>query len=415
MLDLKFIKDNPSLVKENLINRNLDPKILDEILRLDLLRVSLIQKVDQARSVLKQNSGNKKPDQATILDLRKKSQEEKKMASELKNVETDLFKQLAKIPNISSKDTPVGKDETENKLLTEFGQIKLSSGIHHDEIMEKFNLVDIKRASKISGSRFYFLKNEAVEIEIAIIKYVIEEAKKNHYEIIIPPVLIHQELGKLAGHPEVETEEAYHTKEDDLYLIGSSEHSIMAMHSDEVIPKNKLPLRYLGFSTCFRREAGSYGKDVKGILRTHQFDKLELVSIVSPDKSEEEFESLLNFEINLIKKLNLPFRTIELCTGDISHAASRQVDIETWIPSQKKYRETHSCSNCTDYQTRGLKIFTQDKDNKRILTHGLNATAFAIGRILIAIIENNYDQRNDTINIPGVLHQYLSFSQIKKS
>jgi len=154
---------------------------------------------------------------------------------------------------------------------------------------------------------------------------------------------------------------------------------------------------------------------VKRILRNHQFEQLELVSIVSPDKSEEEFESLLNFEINLIKKLNLPFRTIELCTGDISHAASRQVDIETWIPSQKKYRETHSCSNCTDYQTRGLKIFTQDKDNKRILTHGLNATAFAIGRILIAIIENNYDQRNDTINIPGVLHQYLSFSQIKKS
>lgn len=407
MNDIKYLIEHEEEVRENLKNQNFSSEKLNKLFALDKKRKSLINSTDKLRQKL--NLGTKSG--LEIEQLRELSKKEKQFSEDLNKINIEFDQLMKQAPNLTGKNTPIGKDDSENKIIESFGESGKRNNLDHEEIMKRFNLVDIERAVKISGSRFYYLKNEAVELEFALVKYVIEKAKGRGYELIVPPVLMKKSFGVKAGHPEVEGEEAYHTQEDDLYLTASAEHSLMAMYSDEILENKKMPIRMLGFSSCFRREAGSYGKDVKGILRTHQFDKLELVSLTAPEDSEKEFDYILDFEKELMNDLGLPFRMIEICTGDISHAASRQVDIETWMPSQSTYRETHSCSNCTDYQTRGLGIKIREKENKVILAHALNATAFAIGRILIAIIENGFE--GDYISIPDVLIKYISFDKIK--
>jgi seryl-tRNA synthetase len=275
------------------------------------------------------------------------------------------------------------------------------------ELTEEQGMIDIQRAAKVSGSRFGYLVGGIAELEFALIQYAQSVILDQGFTMIVPPVMVKEEsmeaMGYLNGGGEDET---YHFAKDKLYLVGTSEQSVGPMHRDEVFREEDLPKRYLSFSTCFRREAGSYGKDTKGIIRVHQFDKLEMFSFTLPEHSEQEHENFLRIEEQLMQGLELPYRVVKLCTGDISWPSARTYDIETWMPGQGVYRETHSSSTTTDYQSAMLNIRVQRGNGKRELVHMLNGTAFAIGRIIIAIIEN-YQQPDGTIRIPDVLQPWM--------
>lgn len=315
----------------------------------------------------------------------------------------------ARYPNPPQPDVPIGDDESANVTEREVGKKpKLSAPQDYLNVAESLGLIDMKRAGKVSGPRFGYILGPLAQLEFALVQYAqkILLTPKHGFTLVVPPVMIKAEnmaaMGYLSGGGEDET---YHFAKDDLYLVGTSEQSIGPMHRDEVFVEADLPKRYLSFSTCFRREAGSYGKDTKGILRVHQFDKLEMFSITLPEKSDAEHEFLLAMEERLMQGLELPYRVVKLCTGDLGWPSARTYDIETWMPGQGVYRETHSTSTTTDYQSRALNIKVKRGDTKEYV-HMLNGTAFAIGRTLIAIIEN-YQQADGSITVPKVLQPYM--------
>ncbi len=280
------------------------------------------------------------------------------------------------------------------------------------ELGESLDLIDIERAGKVSGSRFGYIKGDLALLEFALIKLVTDTVKKDGFVPVIPPVLLKDQMARGTGYFEAADEkEAYYLPEDKMYLTGTSEQSLVSMHAGEILNEKDLPLRYVGFSTCFRREAGSYGKDTKGILRVHQFDKLEMVIFSKPEDSKDEHQLLLSIEEKLMRLLGLPYQVINICTGDLGRPAAAKYDIEAWLPSENKYRETHSTSNCTDFQARRLNIRYRDKSGKVNFVHTLNGTAFAIGRILIMIMEN-YQQKDGSIKVPKVLQKYCGFKII---
>lgn len=311
------------------------------------------------------------------------------------------------LPNIPRADVPDGDEETANKVEREVGKkTNLTNPKDYLALTEDKGFIDLKRASKVSGSRFGYLVGPIAQLEFALVQYAQKTLLPEGFTMVVPPVMIKEEnmaaMGYLNGGGEDET---YHFEKDSLYLVGTSEQSIGPMHRDEVFKEEDLPKRYLSFSTCFRREAGSYGKDTKGILRVHQFDKLEMFSLTLPEESDKEHEFLLAMEEKLMQGLELPYRVVKLCAGDLGWPSARTWDIETWMPGQGTYRETHSTSTTTDYQSRDLNIKVQRKD-KKVYVHMLNGTAFAIGRTLIAIIEN-YQNADGSITIPKVLQPYM--------
>jgi len=281
------------------------------------------------------------------------------------------------------------------------------------EIAEKLDLIDVKRAAKVSGTRFGYLKNQAVLLEFALINLAFDTLVKQKFIPIIPPVMIKSDKIRGMGYLEqADVEEAYYLPKDDLFLAGTAEQPIGTMHADETFEEKNLAKRYLGFSSCFRREAGSYGKDTKGIFRVHQFDKIEMFSFCHPDKSVQEHQFILSCQEKLMKLLKIPYQVIHICTADLGNPAAAKYDIEAWIPSEQRYRETHSASNCTDFQARRLNIRYRDKNNKLNFVHTLNGTGFAMGRTIIAIIEN-YQQKDGSIKVPEVLQKYTRFKEIK--
>ena len=307
-------------------------------------------------------------------------------------------------------DVPVGKDESDNKVIREVGKItKLDfEPKDHLKLGEALDLIDVQKASIISGPRFNFLKNELVTLEFALVNFALDTLKVEGFIQIIPPVIVNKKAVEGLGYPEYERGEGY--KIEDQYLVGTSEHSIVPMHMDEVFNSSDLPRRYAAFSTAFRREAGSYGKDTKGIFRVHQFDKIEMVSFVNPKDDSEELKYLLSLQEKLVKAIELPYQVVEMCTADLGFPTAKKFDIECWLPSQNQYRETHSVSTTTDFQSRRLNIkYTQGNEKKFV--HILNGTAFAIGRTLIAIAEN-YQQKDGSIEVPKVLQKYTHFSKI---
>lgn len=347
------------------------------------------------------------------LDLAQK----KKQIAELKPISdqvAELKQQLqgqpaqAILPNPPAADVPDGDDESANVVEREVGKKrKLERPKDYLALTENKGLIDLKRAAKVSGSRFGYLVGSVAELEFALIQYAQQILLAEGFTMVVPPVMVKEDnmsaMGYLNGGGEDET---YHFEKDNLYLVGTSEQSIGPMHRDEMFSENDLPKRYLSFSTCFRREAGSYGKDTKGILRVHQFDKLEMFSLTLPEKSDAEHEFLLAMEEKLMQGLELPYRVVKLCTGDLSWPSARTYDIEAWMPGQGVYRETHSTSNTTDYQSRALNIKVKRSDGQKQLVHMLNGTAFAIGRTLIAILEN-YQRADGTIDIPKVLQPFM--------
>jgi len=282
----------------------------------------------------------------------------------------------------------------------------------HLEIGQNLNLIDVKRAAKVSGTRFGYLKNEAVLLEFALIKLAFDSLTKKGFQPIIPPVMMKKEMMRGMGYLEqTDREEAYYLKKDDLFLAGTAEQPIGTMHAEEIFEQNELPKRYLGFSTCFRREAGSYGKDTQGIFRVHQFDKVEMFSFCKPEESQREHKMFLSLEEELMRKLKIPYQIVNICTGDLGRPAAAKYDIEAWLPSESRYRETHSTSNCTDFQARRLNIRYRNKFNKLNFVHTVNGTAFAIGRTIIAILEN-YQRKDGKVDVPKVLQKYIGFKTI---
>lgn len=355
--------------------------------------------INRASKEIPNLSGNEK---------KKKIAEMKPKSDRVSELKKGLSQELPNsLPNTPKADVPDGDDESQNVVEREVGKKPdLKDPKDYLALTEHLGFIDLKRASKVSGSRFGYILGPIAQMEFALVQYAQSVILKEGFTLVVPPAMIKEEnmaaMGYLSGGGEDET---YHFEKDNLYLVGTSEQSIGPMHRDEIFMEGDLPKRYLSFSTCFRREAGSYGKDTKGILRVHQFDKLEMFSLTLPEKSDEEHEFFLSLEEKLMQGLELPYRVKKLCTGDLGWPSARTYDIETWMPGQGEYRETHSSSTTTDYQSRALNIKVERKGKKEFV-HMLNGTAFAIGRTLIGIIEN-YQREDDTIKIPKVLQSYM--------
>lgn len=408
MLDIELIRKTPEKVREALQKRNKDSSLLEQFQKIDGQWRTETQEIERLHSEQKKTAEERNKEKGKELKEKTKMLEEN-----LQKLESERYALLLEFPNIPFDDVPVGKDESENKPLRQWGTVPEFNfePKDHMELGEKLGIIDTQKAAEVSGSRFYYLKGEGALLEFALIQFAMHTLAQNGFTPVIPPIMIkpdtYEKMGRLTPS---QREERYYIQSDDLYLVGSAEHTIGPLHMNETFEKNDLPKRYAGFSVCLRREAGSYGKDTKGILRAHQFDKVEMYAFADPEKSEEEHRFLLSMQEKMFQTLEIPYQVVEICTGDMGPTDARQYDIEAWIPSQKKYREIASCSNTTDYQTRGIRAKIKGEG----FAHALNATGIAMGRTIIALLENN--QRADgTIRIPEILKKYLPFDSIGKS
>jgi len=407
MIDIKEFRDNPGkfekAAKEKGININ-----SSEIIALDEKYRALLAKVEGLRS-----ERNVVAKERNIERGKEIKDELSKVEAELATLEDKVKIELLNIPNPAKEDVKVGKDDSENEVVKKEGEPKKFNftPLDHLELGEKLEIIDTQRASKVSGARFTYLKNEAVALEFALVRFAMDTLTKEGFTPIIPPVLVKRATMEKLGYMEHGgADDMFYIEKDDLILIGTAEHAIVSMHESEVLSLKK-PLRYVGFSTSFRREAGSYGKDTRGILRLHQFDKVEMVSFVKKGEDDREHEYLLGLEEGLFKSLEIPYQVVKMCTGDLGFPAARKYDIEAWMPAQNKYREVTSVSTVTDFQSRRLNTKYQEGDGKEF-ANILNGTAFAVGRTLIAILEN-YQQKDGTVMIPEVLQKYTGFDKIE--
>lgn len=415
MIDLELLRKNPEIFKTGCKNKNASIDI-DAVLDLDKKWRETLKEVEDLRA--KQNSlgegvasekdeAKKKEILAELKAVKDQIKEKEESEKSLKN---DLDKSVRQIPNPPLEEVIVGPDDSGNKVLREVGEKPQFDFEFKDYIQlgEDLDLIDTERAAKVSGARFGYLKNEAALMEFALIQYALDIITKEGFIPVVPPVMIKPEAMEAMGYVERGREEIYFIEKDSLYLVGTSEQSVGPMHMGEIFEEKDLPRRYVAFSSCFRSEAGSHGKDTRGILRVHQFDKLEMFSITTPEKSREEHELLLLLEEKLMQGLKLPYHILDICTGDLGDPAAKKYDIEVWLPSQNTYRETHSTSNTTDFQARRLNIRYRPQGQERgtKFVHMLNGTAFAIGRIIIAILEN-YQQADGSVRIPEALQKYM--------
>jgi len=397
MIDIKLLRDNFEKSKELLIRRGVSASDFDRVIDLDSKKRLLTTEVQSLRED-KNKISSIRPynvERAKEIKIELKDKE-----VQLKEVESEFDKIYLILPNIPFEDVPVGKEEKDNKIIENIGKIPKFKFKAKDHTELAGDDVDLKRAAKTSGARFVILKNDIAKLEFAIMNMVLDLLDKNNFEFVIPPTLITLDAMKGTGHAdtEEELEERYYLPKNDLFLVGTSEQSIAPMHSGENLKESK---RYVAFSSCFREEAGSYGKDTKGMFRLHQFDKLEMFVIAKPENSDKELKFLIEMEKKIMSMLKIPYRSVHLCTGDICRPAACTFDIEGWFPAQEKYRELMSASNCTDFQTRRLKIKINNK-----LAHTLNATAVAMPRMIISLLEN-HQQKDGRVLIPKALRKYL--------
>lgn len=409
MIDIKYLRENSEEIEKAALAKKVQINV-SEILELDAKKREvdvLVQSLREKRNAhVSGIKGKPTPEQIETGKNIKTELEEKE--STLNEIDLKLKELLLKIPNPAKPDVRVGKDESENEVIKTVGSpTKFNfTPKSHLEIGEALGIIDVKRAAKISGARFYYFTNEGALLEFALKQFAFEILLKEKFTPIIPPVLIKKEIMDELGYTQMgEDENIFSIDKDGLYLVGTSEQSIVPMFKDEVLRREELPKRFAGFSTCFRREAGSYGKDTKGILRVHQFDKVEMVSFVEEGKDDEEHEYLLSLEENFFKLLDIPYQVLRICTGDLGFNAARKYDVEAWMPSQEKYREVTSTSTVTDFQSRRLNMKYQDGEEKKYL-NVLNGTAFSMARPIIAILEN-FQQEDGSVLIPQVLHKYM--------
>ncbi|MBW3002012.1 serine--tRNA ligase [Candidatus Woesearchaeota archaeon] len=423
MFDINLVREKPELVKKNLKNRydkEMIP-VVDDLLKKDAEWKKLKQESDALRA--KRNQLSKKINE--LKKKGKKADKEIKAAAEIpdkikeieevmKNLKWGIKKYLMNLPNMLDPSVPIGVDEKDNKELKKVGKPKkFTFEIKgHGELAEELGLADFKRSAKVSGAGFYYIKNELAILNQALIRYTIDFLIKKGFDYIEPPLM----LRKAAYEGVVELDDfenvMYKAEKEDLYFIATSEHSLIAQYMDENIPIDKLPLKLAGYSMCFRKEIGSHGVDTKGLFRTHQFNKIEQIVICKPKEDMLFFNEILKNSAELVKNLGLPFRLLEMCSGDLGNLKSKQIDVEVWMPKQGTYQEVGSCSNCTDYQAKRLNMKAIDKKLVKTNVHTLNNTAIATSRIMVAILEN-FQNKDGSVDIPTVLHKYTGFKKIK--
>ena len=415
MIDPQLLKTNIEAIKENIRKRDLNID-LDKLKLLDESRRALKFESEKLRAEQKKlgkeiASASEKEKVILLEKAEKISDKVKSLSEETQQKDEEFFDAWIKIPNIVNSSSPVGKTDEDNKEIKKVGEPKnIKNPMTHLEIGENLGLIDVERASKISGSRFSYLFGDLVKIQFNLVSYTLNKLSEKGFNPTIPPVLVRENALFGTGFFPDDSDQVYEVQNDDLFLVGTSEVSLAALHTDEIIDMKNLPLRYAGYSTCFRREAGTYGKDTSGIFRVHQFDKVEMFSFCDPEKSNEEHEHILAIEEEILKDLEIPYRVVDVCTGDLGASAAKKYDIEAWIPSQQKYREVTSCSNTTDFQARRLNMRTKNEDGNTIL-HTLNGTALAVGRILIALLENN-QQSDGSVRFSDDLGKILGVNKL---
>ncbi len=411
MLDLKFIAQNLEEVKRGIAKKGVKVD-LDSLLTLDKKRRKLIAEVETLRA--KQNKASKEiatlkgqKREEKIAEMQKLVKKLKEVSPQLKKIEEEIEKKLILLPNPAHHSVPEGKDEADNQVVKKYGSPPNFHFIpkDHVEVGKALDVLEIERAVKVSGTRFAYLKNELAQLEIALISFTMNKLISKGFIPVIPPVLVKEEAMFGTGFFPTDEAQVYKITQDNLFLVGTSEVSLAAMHMGEILDSYLLPLRYTGFSSCFRREAGTYGKDTKGIFRVHQFDKVEMFSFCLPQDSWDEHEFLLSIEEEIMQELGFCYQVVNVCGGELGAPAAKKYDIEVWLPSEKRYRELTSCSNCTDFQARRLNCRVKI-NNRNVFVHTLNGTAVAIGRTIIAILEN-YQQEDGSVIIPKVLQPHM--------
>jgi seryl-tRNA synthetase len=416
MLDLKAIRSEPERFKEALARRGAIEQ-LDELLALDARRRHLLPEVENAqaeRKTLSKQIGEKKQAgeeaeaerlMATVQELKGRIEAGK---DELEGVEAKLDELALSLPNIPDPEAPEGMTEEDAVVVREVGELPRFDFEPRDhlEIGTELGLIDMEQAAELSGSRFAYLKGDLVLLELALVRFAIELVRGEGHEPVVPPVLVREEALEGTGFLPGDRDQIYEIPKDELFLTGTSEVALAGLHANEILTAGSLPLRYCAFSTCFRREAGAGGRDTRGIFRVHQFDKVEMFSFVEPNASREEHERLLAIEERILQELEIPYRVVNVAVGDLGAPAAKKYDCEAWIPSQGRHRELTSCSNTTDYQARRLGVRYRPAEGEAPQpVHTLNGTACAVGRTIIALIENRQES-DGSFTLPKTLHPF---------
>lgn len=417
MLDIKFIRQNTELIKDACKKKQINSEIIDRLIEVDKKRSELIQSVEKTRRL--KNEANEKIKKASLDEKQKIIEEMKKLGSneekELQDVEKEFQRLMLLVPNIPHVSVPEGSSDADNLEVKTWGNIRQFDFPikDHVELAKNLDIVDFDRGVKVAGFRGYFLKNEAMQLCFAIWSFALEKVISKGFVPMIAPSLVKESALIGTGYLPQAKEDVYETS-DEMYLAGTSEVAIMNYHSGEMLPIDNFPIKYVGFSPCFRTEIGSYGKDVKGILRVHEFFKLEQVILCknSEEETERLHEEITRNAEEVLEALELPYRRVLNCTGDLGLGQVKKYDLEAWVPSQNKYRETHSASYFYDFQTRRLNIRYKDEQGEIKYAHSLNNTLIATPRILISVLEN-HQEKDGSIKIPKALHKYLNFKEIK--
>ena len=419
MLDIKLIRENPEKFDAAMQKRSATFKASD-ILTLDeekRKKTFLIQELQAKRNKFSQEIAVLKKsgeDAAALMEESKKLNQELSTAENDFSVDEKLNELLATIPNVPHDSVPVGSDENHNVEIEKFGEPRKFSFTPkaHDEIGEALGMLDFEQSALMSGARFSTLSGGLAQLERSLSNFMLDVALENNYREVSPPNLVKSEAMRFSGQLPKFAEEAFSTS-DGYWLIPTSEVSLVNLVAKKTLSESELPLRFTAYTPCFRREAGSAGKDTKGLIRQHQFKKVELVSITTADASEAEHERMTNISCEILRRLELPFRKILLCSGDMGFCAQKTYDLEVWLPSQEKYREISSCSNCGDFQARRASIKYKTKEGKTHFAHTLNGSALAVGRTLLAILEN-YQNEDGSVKVPAVLVRYLGKEMISR-
>jgi seryl-tRNA synthetase len=420
MIDIKFLRENPDVVRASQKGRGEDVAVVDQVLASDELKRAAITEFEQLRAeqnVLSKSVGAAKGDEKAALLANSKELADKVKAADAKRaeIETQANALAMVISNILDPDAPIGGEE-DFVVIEHVGTPRdfAAAGFEpkdHVELGKILGAIDTERGAKVSGSRSYYLTGVGALLEFALVNYAISSATKAGFTPVIPPVLVKPAAMEGTGFLGQAAENVYHLEKDDYYLVGTSEVPLAAFHMDEILDGAKLPMRYAGYSTCFRREAGSYGKDTRGIIRVHQFDKVEMFSFCKPEEAKEEHKRLLQWEKEFLNAMEIPYRVIDVASGDLGSSANRKFDIEAWIPTQSAYREVTSTSNCTEFQARRLNIRYKDSDGTKAVAT-LNGTLVAIPRMIVAILEN-HQNADGTVNVPAALQPFLGMTRFE--
>ena len=422
MLDVKIVRENAARVEESLRKRNYDLSILDRFLKIENERRELLRLIEEKREQRNKISQEvaklkrEKKDAVSILaEAKNISDFITEKEERLKVLEEEARQELLIIPNIPHESVPAGKGETENVEIRKWGAPRELDfpPLNHWDIAEMHDIIDFERASKIAGARFSLMKGMGAKLERALMNFMLDLNTSKGYKEILPPLLVNRESMTGTGQlPKFEME-LFRTADPEFYLIPTAEVPVTNIHREEILNESDLPIYYTAYTPCFRREAGSYGKDTRGLIRQHQFNKVEVVKFVKPEDSYSELEKLTNDAEDILQRLGLPYRVIALCTGDLGFSAAKTYDIEVWLPGQQRYREISSCSNFEDFQARRANIrFKREGKKGTEFVHTLNGSALAIGRTVVAILEN-FQQKNGSIIIPEALRQYMGVEVIK--